>query len=79
VAQPRKHLELDGKLICDAVSTGMSKDATSPLVEERNLHPEERVRHSQTRQIEEVGFRRTILFDGSGSTVVKKKKTIVTE
>ena len=65
--------------VCDAVSSGITKEDVSKLVNGRNLHLDEKQRQSDTWTLEEDGFRCTISFDGKTGTVVKKKKIIVSD
>lgn len=74
-----EHLNLHAKSVCDAVSSGMSKEEVSKLIASRNLSFEERQQQSVSWALEEEGYRCTISFDGKPATVVKKKKTIVTD
>jgi hypothetical protein len=74
-----EHLNLHAKSVCDAVTSGMSKEEVSRLIASRNLSFEERQQQSDSWALEEEGFRCTISFDGKPAAVVKKKKTIVTD
>jgi hypothetical protein len=65
--------------VCDAVSPGMAKDEVSGLLNARNLPLAAKQRQSDNWALEEDGFRCTISFDGKTKTVVKKKKTIVSD
>ena len=78
-AQPGAHLNLDSKSVCDAISPGMPKETAAHLVDDRKLRLEENQRQSDVWTLEEEGFRCTLTFDRSQGTVLKKKKTIVTE
>jgi hypothetical protein len=77
--QPTQRLNPGGNSVCDAVSPGMAKEKVSKLADDRNLHLAEEQRQGDAWALEEEGFRCTILFDSSTGTVVKKKKTIVTD
>jgi hypothetical protein len=65
--------------VCDAVSTGMTKEQVAKVVDGRNLRLEEKERQTNTWVLEEEGFRCAISFDANAATVFKKKKTIVTD
>jgi len=77
--EPAERLNLHATSVCDAVSSGMSKEETANLVTARQLRLEDKPRQSDTWTLEEEGFRCTISFDGKTGAVVKKKKTIVTD
>jgi hypothetical protein len=76
-AQPSERLNLGGSSVCDAVSSGMTKEAAWKLVEERGLRLDEKERQSDSWTLEEDGFRCSLVF--KSGAVEKKKKTIVTE
>lgn len=65
--------------VCDAVSSGMTKDDVSGLAKSRNIHLDEKQRQGDSWTLEEEGFRCTISFDGKTGAVVKKKRIIVTD
>jgi len=73
------HLNLRGTSVCDAVVLGMTKNDVSKLIDGRELRLEEKQRQRDNWALEEEGFRCSISFDGKTATVVKKKKTIVTD
>ena len=77
-AQPGEHLNLTGHSFCDAVSSGMTKDAVSRLTRNRDLRLDEKEQRSDSWVLEEHGFRCNIWFDKTGA-VVKKKKTFITD
>jgi hypothetical protein len=77
-AHPGEHLKLSSRSFCDAISPGMSKESVSKLAETRNLRLAEIKQQDRNWTIEEEGFRCSLLFDDAG-TVVKKKKTVVTD
>jgi hypothetical protein len=77
-AQPSEHLNLSGHAFCDAVSSGMTKDAVSKLAQTRNLRLVEKEIQNDSWTVEEHGSRCTVVFNEAG-TVVKKKKTLVTD
>jgi hypothetical protein len=80
-AKPESGERLNPKAtsVCDAVSSGMAKEEVSTLLTTRNLHLDGKQRQSDDWTVEEEGFRCTISFDGKTETVVKKKKTIVSD
>lgn len=65
--------------VCDAVSTGMSREGVSKAMADRNLRLDEKQRAGNPWLIEEEGFRCAISFDAATGDVVKKKKTVVTD
>jgi|SRR6202522_2392893 hypothetical protein len=77
-AEPGEHLNLSGSSLCDAVSSGMTKDAVSKLARSGNLRVSEKEQQSDSWELEGQGFRCDIFFDKAGA-VMKKKKTIVTD
>ncbi len=76
--QPTDHLNLNARSLCDYVSPGMTKDAVAKLAQDRGLRLEEKQQASNSWLYEESGFSCKILFD-QVRTVVKKKKTILTD
>lgn len=76
---PGAHLNARATSVCDTLSPGMTKEQVSKLLSERNLSLEEKQRESGNWALEEDGFRCTISFDAKTETVVKKKKTIVSD
>jgi hypothetical protein len=76
--QTAERLNLSARSLCDDVSPGMTKDAVSKLVEDRNLRLGNKERESNNWMIEEQGFRCKIVFSETG-TVASKKKVIVTD
>ena len=74
-----EHLDPNVRSVCDAVESGMSKDDVSQLAALRNEAVAEKQRSTDTWSIEEEGFRCAISFDAKTATVVKKKKTVVTD
>jgi hypothetical protein len=76
--QPAERLNLSARSLCDDVSSGMTKDAVSKLVEDRNLRLQEKERQSDSWVIEEQGFRCKIVFNEAG-TMMKKTKIIITD
>jgi hypothetical protein len=77
-AQSGEHLNLSGHSFCDAVTSGMTKDAVSKLTQNRDLRLDEKEQRSDSWVLEEHGFRCDIWFDKAGA-VVKKKKTFMTD
>ena len=76
--QPAQRLNLNASSLCDDVSSGMTKDAVSKLVGDRNVRLQAKERERDSWAIEEPGFYCKIVFNESG-IVVKKKKTIITD
>lgn len=70
-------LNLKVASVCDAVSSGMTKEEVSRLLSTRNLHMYDKQRQSNDWELEEEGSRCAISFDDKTGAVVKKKKTIV--
>jgi hypothetical protein len=77
-AQPGVRLNPSGHSLCDAVSSGMTKDSVSMLAKNSNLRLAEKEQQNDSWVLEEQGFRCDILFDKAGR-VMKKKKTIITD
>jgi hypothetical protein len=76
--EPLVHVDLDSHSLCDDVSTGMTKNAASKLIEDRGDRLRQKERESKSWTFEERGSRCNIFFDEAGF-VVKKKKTIIAE
>jgi hypothetical protein len=76
--QPAESLNLTARSLCDDVSSGMTKNAVSKLVGDRNLRLEDKERKSDSWMIEEEHFNCKIVFNGTG-TVAKKTKIIITD
>jgi|SRR5579864_5956083 len=72
------HLNLNSHSLCDDISSGMTKDMVSKFAEDRGLRLQQKERDSVSWVFDEHTFRCQILF-GSVGTVVKKKKTIITD
>jgi hypothetical protein len=79
VDQSGQHINFQRFSICDSISSGMSKDDVAKLAAGRNQHLSQRERDGATWTFEESGSRCEISFDGKTGTVVKKKKTVVTD
>ncbi len=76
--QPAEHINLGARSQCDEISSGMTKDGVSRLVQDRNLRLGEKERQSNSWVFEEPNFRCTIWF-GEAGKVVKNKKIIITD
>ncbi|MGA7336056.1 MAG: hypothetical protein WBW91_04955 [Candidatus Sulfotelmatobacter sp.] len=76
--QPAEHIQLGSRSVCDEISSGMTKDGVSKLVQDRSLWLGERERQSNSWVFEEHDVRCTIWF-GDAGTVAKKKKIIVSD
>lgn len=74
-----EHLDPHATSVCDAVAPGMSKVNVEQLAAARAIALGEKQKENDTWSIEEEGFRCAISFDGKTATVVKKKKTVVTD
>jgi hypothetical protein len=57
----------------------MTKDEVSKVVSGHNLNLEKKQWRGTNWEFEEEGSRCTISFDANTATVVKKKKTVVTD
>lgn len=78
-ADTGQHLSPHLASVCDAVSSGMSKDEVTKVVNGHRLSVEKKQWLSDKWEFEEEGSRCTISFDANTATVVKKKKTVVTD
>jgi hypothetical protein len=76
--QPAERLNLTARSLCDDLSFGMTKDAVTKLVRDRNLRLDEKERESNSWMIEEQQFQCKIVFSETG-TVTTKKKIIITD
>lgn len=74
-----EHINSRATSVCDAITVGMSRDEASKAVSQRNVALDSKQRSSDAWMMEEEGFRCTISFDAKTGTVVKKKKTVVTD
>jgi len=77
--QPAQRLDPHKTSVCDAIAAGMSRDEVGKLLADRNIQPSEKQRAGTHWVLEEVGFQCAISFDAGNGTVVKKKKTVVTD
>jgi hypothetical protein len=78
-ADTGQHLDMHRASVCDSVSSGMTKDEVSKTVTEHHLTVEKKQWRSDHWELEEQGYHCTISFDANAATVVKKKKTVVTD
>jgi len=78
-ADSGEHLDPSATSVCDAVNPGMAKADVAQLAAARNLALGEKQQETDNWSIEEEGFHCAISFDGKTATVVKKKKTVVTD
>ena len=78
-ADTGQHLDLHRASVCDGVSSGMTKDEVSKVVNGHNLNVEKKQWQSDSWEFEEEGSRCAIAFDGKSGAVMKKKKTIIIE
>jgi hypothetical protein len=74
-----EHIGQHPASVCDAIQVGMTRDDALRTITDHKVTLDARQRQSDTWQIEEAGFLCAISFDAKAATVVKKKKTIVTE
>jgi hypothetical protein len=74
-----EHIHSRSGSVCDVISTGMKREEVEKALSARGISLAGRQRQQETWLIEEEGSRCSISFDASGSTVFKKKKTIVTD
>jgi hypothetical protein len=72
------NLNLSTRSVCDEISSGMTKDGVSRLVQDRSLWLGEKERQSNSWVFEEHNVRCTIWF-GEAGTVVKNKKIFITD
>jgi len=78
-ADTGQHLDLHRASVCDGVSSGMTKDEVSKVVNGHNLNVDKKQWQSDNWNFEEAGSRCSISFDGKSGAVAKKKKTIIIE
>jgi hypothetical protein len=78
-AQPRERLNLSGHSLCDAVSSGMTKDSVSKLAKNSSLRLAEKEQQSDGWVFEDQGFRCDILLDKAGGVMKKKKPSLPTK
>ena len=74
-----QRLNLHASSVCDQISPGMSKEEAIKTVNSKDVILNPRQKASDSWVLEEEGFRCEISFDAKTSTVVKKKKTVVTD
>ena len=65
--------------VCDRISLGMSKEEAAKTIDAMNATLNPRQKATDSWLLEEDGFRCAISFDAKTSTVIKKKKTVVTD
>ena len=65
--------------VCDQISLGMSKEDVAKTIDAMNASLNPRQKATDSWLLEEEGFHCAISFDAKTSTVVKKKKTVVTD
>src|SRR5580704_9363187 len=75
--QPTEHISLSTRSVCDEISSGMTKDGVTRLVQDRSLWLGEKERQSNSWVFEEHNVRCTIWF-GEAGTVVKNRKIFIT-
>jgi hypothetical protein len=78
-ADTGQHLSPHRASVCDAVSSGMTKGEVSKVVNGHHLNADKKQWQSDNWDFEEEGSRCTISFDANTATVVKKRKTVVTD
>ena len=74
-----EHIQSRGGSVCDVISAGMKREEVEKALSARGIPLAGKQRQQETWLIEEEGSRCSISFDATGSTVFKKKKTIVTD
>src|SRR5262249_51544146 len=74
-----EHIGTHATSVCDAIQINMTRDDAFKTITEHKVRLDARQRQSDSWMIEEENSQCTISFDGKTQTVVKKKKTIVTE
>lgn len=77
--KPPQRLDPHKTSVCDSVSAGMTRENVAKALADRSLRLDDQQRSANQWLIEEEGFHCTISFDASNGTVVKKKKTVVTD
>lgn len=65
--------------VCDQITLGMSKEEAAKTIDAMNATLNPRQKATDSWLLEEDGFRCAISFDAKTSTVIKKKKTVVTD
>jgi len=78
-AETAQHLAPRGSSVCDAVSVGMTREDVDRLTADRCLHLSEKQRAANLWVLEEESCQCAISFDATNGTVIKKKKTVVTD
>jgi len=73
------HIGAHSTSVCDAIQVGMTRDDALQAITDHRITIDAKQRQSDDWSIEEEGFVCAISFDASTGTVVKKKKTVVTE
>ena len=74
-----EHVSPHAASVCDAIQLGMTRNDVFKTIADRKDTLDARQRQSDNWSIEEEGSLCAISFDANTGTVVKKKKTIVTE
>lgn len=74
-----EHIQSHAASICDVISPGMKREEVEKALSAHGISLIGKQRQQDTWLIEEAGSRCSISFDATGSTVFKKKKTIVTD
>ncbi len=77
--KPPQRLDPHHTSVCDSVSAGMTRENVTKALADRDLRLDDKQRNANQWSLEEEGFQCTISFDASSGTVVKKKKTVVTD
>jgi hypothetical protein len=75
----RQHIGQHDASVCDAIQVGMTRDDAFKTISDHKVRLDARQRQSDTWALEEDGFVCAISFDAKAATVVKKKKTVVTD
>ena len=74
-----EHIQSHVASVCDLISAGMKREEVEKALSARGISLTRNQRQQETWLIEQEGSRCSISFDATGSTVFKKKKTIVTD
>jgi len=79
MVKPPQRLDPHKASVCDSVSAGMTRENVAKALADRSLRLDDKQRSTNQWLVEEEGFHCTISFDAGNGTVVKKKKTVVTD
>jgi hypothetical protein len=74
-----EHLDPHNTSVCDSVLAEMTRENIAKILADPNLRLDHKQRGANPWMIDEEGSHCTISFDAASGTVVKKKKTVVTD